>query len=496
MRTRNFAWFVAVMLAPLPALAESPAHQQENAARSATIMAAARQAWAITDVVLKQDIDPPARQQMLLHGLKTLLHPGNGKTASNLAERVSTVTTPEQFAALLAEVWPKDEDSRDAAPTDKRKHTLFRGLFGWRTDNERPDFYLSPQDVKRHEMFTGNRYVGTGIQIRKNDKEKLTQIVVPFPGGPARKAGARPGDLIVEVDGKSMKDLSISKVVECLQGEEGTKVSMTVRQPGDSKTRFLPMVRTVIPFSSVQGYRRTGEETWAFCVDPSSAIGHLSLDDIKISTPLELRKIEPLMQAKGIRAVVLDLRFTRGDDLRHAALVADAFIDGGTLWHVRDSSGRVKEYKADRDCVFRDVPLVVLVSEHTGSLAAFAAAALQDRGRAVLIGGMPKTELTASSLVHLPENRGAVLLRTGRAERIERASASERQKMAAAAHRLLPDHSVDLGRKEMAAVMEWRQQQESPEPKPDAKSPSDPQLDKAVALLRDALTKRDKKDNK
>jgi hypothetical protein len=96
MRSRNLAWLAAVVLVPIAAFAESPKPRQENAERSATIAAAARQAWAITDLVLEKDIDPPARQQMLLHGLKVLLRQGKGKRLSNLAERVSAVTTPDQ----------------------------------------------------------------------------------------------------------------------------------------------------------------------------------------------------------------------------------------------------------------------------------------------------------------------------------------------------------------------------------------------------------------
>jgi len=490
MRTRDFAWTAAAMLAAVVGNA-GPTMPESD-----TVAAAARQAWAITDLVLERDIDPPARQQMLLHGLKALMRQKKVKTPANLAERVSTVTTPEQFAPLLAEVWPSGENRRDDDLTDKREHVLFAGLLDWRMTNRDTGFYLSPQELKRQEMIAGNRYVGTGIQIRKNDKEKLTQIVVPFPGGPARKAGARPGDLIVEVDGKSMAGVSLPKVVEHLQGEEGTKVSMTVRQPGESKTRLLPMVRSVIPFSSVHGYRRTSEESWSFSVDPISAIAYLSIDEIKISTLLELRKIEPLLRAEGRKALLLDLRFTRSDDLRYAALVADGLLDGGVLWRVRDSRGRIKEHKADRDCLFRDMPIAVLVGEYTGSMAAIVAAALQDRGRAVIVGEMPKTELTVAGLVHLPQERGAVLLRTGRVERIERPAAGEQQRLAAAENRLWPDRVVAIERKQIEVVEEWRRQQDSPEPKADAKPPSDPQLDKAIALLREALAKEEKKDKK
>jgi C-terminal peptidase prc len=455
MRTRNLAWFSVMVAASVAARAESPAPTKDDGARAAAIAAAARRAWTITDLVLEKDIDPPARQEMLLHGIKALLRQEKGKAPANLATRASAVTTLEHFTTLLAEVWPADKD--DAKPdNERREHVLFGGLLGWRMANERHGFYLSPQQVKRHERDAGNRYVGTGIQIRHNDKEKLAQIVIPFPGGPARKAGARPGDLIVEVDGKSMEGLSLFKVVERLQGEEGTKVSMTVRQPGETKTRRLPMVRAVIPFTSVHGYRRTGEESWSFSVDLKSAIGYLSIDDIKISTPQELRKIEPLVRAEEAKALVLDLRFTTGQDIRHAALVADCLLDGGLLWRVRDSGGRVKEYKADRDCVFRDVPTVVLVGEYTGSMGALVAAALQDRGRAVVVGEVPKAELAFTSLVPLPEEGGGLMLRTGRVERIERAAASERQRLAAAANRLLPDRVVTIERKEMEAVLAWR----------------------------------------
>lgn len=478
-----FAWLLATLFATTIG-AEEP--------RSARRDAAARQAWTITDLVLEKDLDPPARQEMLLHALKALFRQKKAQIPSDLSQRVSNVTTHEQFAVLLAEAWPKD-DAEAKRVGEHCDEILFDGLLGWRSEGKDGGFYLAPSEVKRHEMFAGNRYVGTGIQIRRHDKEKLSQIVVPFAGGPARKAGARPGDLIVAVDDKSMQGLGLKEVVERLQGEDGSKVSMTVRQPGESKTRRLEMVRSVIPFASILGYRRTGEESWAFRVDPKSAIGYLSFGEIKSSTLLELRKIEPMLRAEGVRAVVLDLRFSTGQDLRHAALLADGLIDGGILWRVRDKRGRAKEYKADRDCLFRDLPLAVLVGEYTGSMPAIVTAALQDRRHALVVGEIPKAELTVTSLLYLPEERGAIRLQTGRVERIDRAATTELQRQAEAAGRLLPDRLVALERKGLEAVQKWRMQQESPEPKADAKAPADPPLDKAIALLREALAQPEKK---
>lgn len=140
--------------------------------------------------------------------------------------------------------------------------------------------------------------------------------------------------------------------------------------------------------------------------------------------------------------------------------------------------------------------MVVLVSEYTPRMAALVAAALQDRGRPIVVGEMPKAELTVTSLIPLPQERGAVRLQTGRVKRVERMAANQQQRLAAAGGRLLPDYLVALERPKLIAVEEWMRQQESPEPKAGAKPPSDPQLEKAVALLRQAVEKSDKKDDK
>jgi C-terminal peptidase prc len=490
MTARNLVWSLTAMLMAGVAWADSPAPKSAPKETAAKVAAAARQAWTITDLVLEQGIDPPARQQMLLYGLKALLSQDSGKAAPNLGARVSDVTTPEQFAALLAEVWPAKgtPDVNGEGP----EQDLFRGLFGWRREG-RAGSYLSPQQRKAHEVLVNNRYVGTGIQIRMDQKEKLTQIVVPFPGGPARKAGARPGDLIVEVDGKDMKGRPLLEVVKRLQGEEGTEVSMTVRQPGESKLRRLPMVRSVIPFTSVHGYHRTGEVSWSFRIDKEAGIGYLSIDDIKSSTLLELRQIAPLVREEGAKALVLDLRFARGEEMRHAALTADGLLDGGVLWRVRDARGRIKEYKADRDCLFRDWPMAVLVGENTGGMAAVVAAALQDRGRAIVVGEPTRGPLVQTSLVPLPESESALLLRTGKVERIERAGKPAKPREVGEESRVVPDHPVAIARAQSEAVLEWMRQQESPEPKADAKPPADPQLAKAVALLREALARQGEK---
>jgi carboxyl-terminal processing protease len=480
-----------------PAFAEAPPAKAGAKDVAASAAALARRAWTITDLVLEQDLDPPARQQMLLTGLKAIAGKMSAAEQRNLSSRVSAITKSDQLAALLQELLAKSEAPKD--PQWQEENPFLHGLGGGDGDagrEERAPTYLSPRGLKAHEVLTGNRYIGTGIQIRQSVKDKLSQIVIPFPGGPARTAGARPGDLIVEVDGKDMRGRTLQQVVKALQGEEGTPVSMTVRQPEQKETRTLNMIRSVIPFSSWQGFRRLGEDSWTFKVDPDSPVGYLRVHDIKSSTLLELRKVEPLVKEQGVRALVLDLRGSMGSDMTHAALVADGLLDGGVMWKYHDARGQVKEYKADRDCLFRDWPLAVLVDEHTNSTGAAVAMALQANGRAVVVGRPLRGPIYATSLVTLPERQGGLLLRTGVLERPPAAKGSSAEKHAAepasppAAVAVQPDHEVAVDRKPMQDLYEWWHEQDSPEPRAGTKHPDDPQLTKAVTVLRDAMAKQ------
>jgi C-terminal peptidase prc len=479
-------WCLLALLAGGAANAESPAKKPSYDARPL-----ARRAWQVTDLVLERHVDPPARQQMLLAGLKGLLREDHDFAARNLGARVSQVTTEEQFAALLAEVWPGGESA-----VEEKENNLLHGLLAPASDEKehRAIGYLTPQEVHSAGVLSGNRYVGTGIQIRREEKEDYPQIVIPIPGGPARRAGARPRDLIVEIEGADTKGWPLSQVVKKLQGEEGTRVRFRVRQPGEKEVRTLDMVRGVVVFSSVLGWRRVSEEGWSFQVDPHSAIGYLRISDLKASTLLELRKIEPLVRAEKVRALVLDLRYTTGTEMSHAALVADAFLDGGLMWRVRDGRGHVQEYRADGDCLFRDMSLAVLVNEYTAGPAEAIVAAFQDNGRAVVVGTPTRGNGRATSLLPLPDG-AAVRIPTGI---LERPGGPLKVGQAAAANRdrrlvgIRPDHMVTMTRESVDAVLVWSNQQESPEPPgPDVKPPEDPPLAKALAVLRETLAKQD-----
>jgi carboxyl-terminal processing protease len=279
-------------------------------------------------------------------------------------------------------------------------------------------FVLPNTQLRVQEQVRDNRYVGIGIQITGNAKEQYPQIVLPFRRGAAHTAGAKSGDLMVEIDGRDTKGvLDMDKVTGWLRGEEGTPVTVVVRQPGADATRTLKMVRAVIPLESVLGYRWAGDG-WDYRVDRDAGIAYVWVQPIKTSTLHELRQAERRLRADGAKAVVLDLRFSAGEGHLHdATLLADGLLDGGLMWSVRGKDGKATEYRADREALFRGWPVVALLNGMNDSCQSLLLAALQDKGRATLVGEPTNNDGLVRSLFPLPGGPNAVTIVTARLER-------------------------------------------------------------------------------
>jgi carboxyl-terminal processing protease len=330
------------------------------------------------------------------------------------------------------------------------------------------------------QQVRDNRYVGIGIQITGNEKEQYPQIVLPFRRGAAHTAGARPGDLMVEIDGRDTKGvLDMDTVTGWLRGEEGTPVTVVVRQPGADVTRTLKMVRAVIPLESVLGYRWAGDG-WDYRLDRDAGIAYVWVQSVKTSTLHELRQAERRIRAGGAKAVVLDLRFSVGDGHLHdATLLADGLLDGGLMWSVRGKDGQATEYRADREALFRGLPVAALLNGVNDSCQSLLLAALQDNGRATLVGEPTNNDGCVRSLFPLPGSTDAVTVVTGRLERAVKDRGWP----------VRPDHELTLDGKQRAAVRKWLGDKMLPEPPTgaDDRPPADPQLDRALTLLRGKL---------
>jgi carboxyl-terminal processing protease len=271
------------------------------------------------------------------------------------------------------------------------------------------------------------------------------------------------------------------KVVDWVRGEEGRDVTLVVQKPGATERRTLRMTRAVIPFDTLLGYRRASEETWTYRVDPAVPVAYVRVGSLRASTLHELRKLESRAQAEGCQALVLDFRASCGAGvLYHAALVADGLLDGGLMWSMRGAHGDVKEFRADRECLFRNWPLAVLVDKDLSDRAQGGViAALQDNGRAVIVGEPAQCDGYMNAIVPLPQSSDSLILRTARMERAAKNKSWPVQ----------PDHHVPLNDAQREAVLTWLRQKEQAElpSRTDERPPDDPQLSKAIELLRAAL---------
>jgi C-terminal peptidase prc len=459
-----------------PGAPEPPAGAKKDGDATPGPTSLASRVWAVMGVVQEKHLDPPARKDMVLVGAKALLKATGTAVPDDLTRRAAEVTTEAQLAALFRELWPGGaaQGDRDGKLEVAALAGFLDGLPG------RPAIHTQAQ-VKLNEQLRGNRYVGVGVKLAANAKEQFPQIEIPFRRGAARVAGARPGDLILEVDGKSTKGvLDLEKIANWLRGEEGTTVTAVVRQPGSTDARTLKMVRAVIPFDSVFGYRRTSGDAWDYRIDRDAGIAYVWVQSIKSSTLHELRQVERRLRADGVKAVVLDLRFSLGDGHLHdVALVADGLLDGGLMWSVRGKDDQVKEYRADREALFRGWPMVALVNDLQDNCQALLLAALRDNDRAVLVGEPTNNDGLVRSRFELPDGKDALTVLTGRLER----AAKDR------GWPVRPDHAVALEKEKRAAVLKWLTGKQLPElpAGTDDRAPDDPQLDRALTELHRAL---------
>src|SRR5207253_375278 len=179
-----------------------------------------------------------------------------------------------------------------------------------------------------------------------------------------------------------------------------------------------PMTRGVIPFESVLGYRRASEETWDFRPTPSEAIAYLHIPNILASTLHELRQTARLLEGQELRGIVLDLRNNPGGGgFEQVVRIADELLEDGVIGRLRDGTGTVKEFRANPDSLFKRLPIVVLVNRYTRGEAEFLAAALQDNGRALVVGEQTRGQCYSHTHVELQRGRVAGQVGTGELER-------------------------------------------------------------------------------
>jgi carboxyl-terminal processing protease len=239
------------------------------------------------------------------------------------------------------------------------------------------------------------KYYGVGMTVGPRNNKVI--VIAPFVGTPAYRAGIRPGDIIVAVDGKPTDNMSTGDVADLLKGPKGTTVHITIVREGADKPIEFAVVRDEIPRYSVDLH---------FLIRPG--IGYMHVSGFNETTEKEVG--DALDQMGDLKGLILDLRQNPGGLLSEGVGVADKFLHKGQLivsHHGRSSPE--KRYVASHGDGGKDYPLVVLVNRGTASAAEIVAGAIQDHDRGLIVGETTFGKGLVQTVYPLSENTGLAL---------------------------------------------------------------------------------------
>jgi carboxyl-terminal processing protease len=248
-----------------------------------------------------------------------------------------------------------------------------------------------PRQVQDFEKMMTNEFTGIGIEISK--QKGLLTVASLLPDTPAYRSGLDAGDVIEKVDSVETKDMTLMCAVHKITGPKGTEVTLTIKRPGEEKTKDITITRDRIVVPTVRGWQRTDAGKWLYMIDEKDKIGYVRLTSFSAETPSGLEEVLLELEAERLRGLILDLRFNTGGLLDSAVAVADKFIDNEDpdRWIVKRQPGfgRAPIYEpAHKKGTHPNYPLVILINSSSASASEIVAGALADEKfeRAILVG--------------------------------------------------------------------------------------------------------------
>ena len=274
------------------------------------------------------------------------------------------------YAEALDTVRNNYVDQRDIDPK-KETYGAIEGMLETLGDDGHTRF-LTPEERKQNDQSLSGTYVGIGVQLEEKNGEVV--VAAPIDDSPAEKAGISSDDVVVAVDGESVRGDDVSEVVRKVKGPEGTRVELTVRHEDERRTYDLQRAEIDSPVAS-----------WALI--PGTHVGLVLLSSFSDDSAQELQNAFEEAKAAGARRFILDLRNNPGGRLDQAVEMAGYFLEPGSVVYIRkDASGEREEITVEGDPESTNAPLAVLVNEGSASSSEILAGALRDNGRATVVG--------------------------------------------------------------------------------------------------------------
>ena len=253
--------------------------------------------------------------------------------------------------------------------------------------------YQTPAQREVSDTDLRGSFDGIGIQVDMKDN-RLT-VVAPIEGSPAEAAGFRPGDIVLEVDGKSLSGKTLNDTVGLIRGQRGTPVTLTVLRQGTPDPVEITVVRAEIKLKSVR----------ARMLDDQ--VGYLRISSFSATTGNEMAAAVKNLMEQTPRGMIVDLRNNPGGYLAASVEASAQFVNPGTVVLFQQSgNGERKTYRTEGGGTATEVPMVVLINKGSASASEIMAGALRDNGRAFLVGEKSFGKGTVQNVHELSDKSG------------------------------------------------------------------------------------------
>ena len=263
--------------------------------------------------------------------------------------------------------------------------------------------YISPKEYKNLLISTSGEYSGLGMEVTLD--EGFVKVISPIDDTPAKKAGIKPGDFIIEINDESIFGLSLSEAVDLMRGKPGELVNITIVRNNDERIQFNLkreiIKRKIVTYSIKEG------------------IAYIRISQFNENAYQELSKAISSLEKEmfgSVPGLILDLRGNPGGLLDQSIKVSSAFLDGGKVVSTKgrkESDNR--NYNADKGELLKGVPIIILIDEGSASASEIVAGAIQDRKRGLIVGMKSFGKGSVQSIIPLKGGaEGAIKLTTQR----------------------------------------------------------------------------------
>jgi carboxyl-terminal processing protease len=351
-------------------------------------------------------------------------------------------------------------------------YSALRGMLGSLDPHSQ---FMQPTDFRDMQDETRSEFGGLGIVV--STKDGVITVVSPMEDTPGFRAGILPGDQILRINGTTTEKMSLQDAIDLLRGDPGQKVTLTIFRPSNKETKDYVLQREIIKVASVKDAKILDQS-----ITGNFKIGYLRITQFNEPTAQELAQKLNELQAKGMQALIVDLRYNPGGLLTSAVDVCGLFLPPKTMvvyTEGRDASQRREYDTAKNEKQRSNFPMVLLVNSGSASGSEIVAGALKDLNRAILVGETTFGKGSVQSVIQLPDG-SALRLTTAKYYTPSKQVIHEKGITPNIKASLLPDQ-------ERALLLRRRDGPLSPDEQKIVNEQKDSQLDRAVDALKGVM---------